>query len=116
MVSLDERLYDYQWSSYRRYVSKAGRPGWFERDWVLAELQLDDDAAGRRLYAERMRERGVAELTAAESPALAELRRGWCLGSAGFRERMLGLLEMTGGKLRRGREVRCLGAAQPWGG
>ena len=40
-----------------------------------------------------MRERAVAELSAPESPAIAELRRGWCLGGAGFRERMLGLLE-----------------------
>ena len=105
MVSLDERLYDYRWSSYRWYAAKAGRPAWFEPDWVLAELQLDDNAKGRRLYAERMRDRAVAELSGPEPPSIAELRRGWCLGGASFRERMLGLLEATGEKLQRGHEV-----------
>ncbi len=105
MVSLDERLYDYRWSSYPWYAAKAGRPVWFAADWVLAELQLEDNAKGRRLYAERMRDRAVVELSEPESPTLAELRRGWCLGGAGFRERMLGMLEATGEKLRRGHEI-----------
>ncbi len=105
IVGLDERLFDYRWSSYRWYAAKAGRPAWFEPDWVLAELQLADTAQGRRLYAERMRDCAVAELNGQESPEIAELRRGWCLGGASFRERMLGLLEATGEKLRLGREI-----------
>ena len=47
----------------------------------------------------------MAELTQAESPDVAELRRGWCLGGASFREKMLGLLEGAGEKLRAGREI-----------
>ena len=105
MVGLDERLFDYRWSSYRWYAAKAGRPAWFEPEWVLAALQLADTAQGRRLYAERMRDRAVAELGGQESPEIAELRRGWCLGGASFRERMLGLLEGVGEKLRFGREI-----------
>ena len=105
MIGLEERLYDYRWSSYRWYAAKGERPAWFEPEWVLAELQLADTAEGRRLYAERMRERAVAELTQPESPEIAELRRGWCLGGAGFRERMLNLLEGAGEKLRFAREI-----------
>ena len=105
MIGLEERLYDYRWSSYRWYAAKAGRPAWFEPEWVLAELQLADTAEGRRLYAERMRERAVAELAQPESPEIAELRRGWCPGGASFRERMLNLLEGAGEKLRFAREI-----------
>ena len=100
IVGLDERLYDYRWSSYRCYAAKAGRLAWFEPSQVLGELDLVDNAEGRRRYAERMRERAVAELTEAEPPAREELRRGWCLGGESFRERMLGLLDGAGERLR----------------
>jgi hypothetical protein len=45
-----------------------------------------------------MRRRAVDELVGEESPDLAELRRGWCLGGASFRERMLGLIERMASK------------------
>ena len=67
---------------------------------VFGELGLDDTAAGRRAYAEQMRTRAVEELTGGrETPELAEVRRGWCLGDEGFRERMLRLLEAVGERL-----------------
>ncbi len=62
MVSLQERLFDYRWSSYRFYTAEAGRPEWFEPQRVLGELDLEDTVFGRRRYAERMRERAVEEL------------------------------------------------------
>jgi putative transposase len=97
MVSLDGRLFDFPWSSYPLYVAKRGRPVWFEPRLVLGELGLDDTGEGRRLYAERMRVRAVEELRArAESPEMVEVRRGWCLGGEGFRERMLRLLDSAG--------------------
>jgi len=98
LVGLDGRLFDYAWSSYRHYVLAAGRPAWFQPRAVLGELGLADDAAGHRSYAERMRRRAVEELAGGESPAIGELRRGWCLGGAGFLERMLSLLESAGEK------------------
>ena len=71
---------------------------------VLGELGCDDDAPGRRWYARRMRERAVEELTRKKEPAeLEELRRGWCLGGEGFRERMLRVLDGAGERLRRTR-------------
>jgi REP-associated tyrosine transposase len=105
IVGLNERLFDYCWSSYPWYAATTGRPQWFEPRRVLGELGMEDDPAGRRRYAERMRERAVAELTQPENETLAELRRGWCLGGVGFRERMLRLLDIAGAKLTQGREV-----------
>ena len=101
MVRLDGRLFDFPWSSYPLYAARKGRPVWFEPRTVLGAMDFEDTAAGRRAYAERMRARAVEELTQEHEPAgLAELRRGWCLGGEGFRERMLRLLDATAEKLR----------------
>jgi REP element-mobilizing transposase RayT len=105
MISLQERLFDYRWSSYRLYVAKAGRPGWFEPRRVLGELDLEDSVLGRRRYAERMRERAVAELDGQHAQADESLRRGWCLGGASFRERVLGLMEQAGERLSKSKEL-----------
>jgi len=104
MISLEERLFDYRWSSYPGYVASKERSAWLEADRVLGELGLRDDAEGRRRYAERMRSRAVEELAGrAEADGVAELRRGWCVGGAGFRERMLRLLETAAERLGRRR-------------
>ncbi len=105
MISLQERLFDYRWSSYGWYAAARGRPGWFEPERVLGELGLADSVSGRRKYAERMRERAVDEWAGKNRETQEVLRRGWCLGSAGFRERMLGLIEGAGEKLSRAKEV-----------
>jgi REP element-mobilizing transposase RayT len=106
LVGLDGRLFDYRWSSYRWFAATSGRTPWFTPDWVLSELGLRDDAAGRRAYAERMRRRAVEELAdLGESPTRKELRRGWCLGGPAFRERMLTLLDTVGEKLKGHKEI-----------
>lgn len=105
MISLQERLFDYRWSSYRFYAAKAGRPAWFEPQRVLGEVGLDDTVLGRRHYAERMRERAVDELEERNAQENEKLRRGWCLGGASFREKVLGLIEKAGEKLSKAREV-----------
>ena len=113
MVTLEQRLFDFPWSSYPLYVAKAGRPPWFDPRVVLGECGLEDTAAGRRAFAERMRTRAVEVLSeGTEAPELAEVRRGWCLGGAGFRESMLGLLEMAGEKRPGGKSSRMEPAAQ----
>ncbi len=105
MVSLQERLFDYRWSSYRWYAAGTGRPEWFEPGRVLGELGLDDTVSGRRCYAERMRERAVDELAGKNEDADKAWQRGWCLGGAGFRERILTLIERAGEKLSQAKEV-----------
>ena len=93
LVQLHDKLFNYSWSSYPWYSRAANRPSCFEPERVLGELGLEDTNGGRRAYAERMRARAVEEREAKESPMHSELRRGWCLGSPSFQERMLGLLE-----------------------
>ena len=97
MIALDGRLFDYRWSSYRWYATKKERPEWFEPARVLGELGFNDTAEERRRYPERMRGRAVDELADKNMAANDRLRRGWCLGEASFRERMLSLLEKTAG-------------------
>lgn len=98
LVSLEGRLYAYEWSSYRLYVASSGRPDWFEPQQVLGELGLQDTAAGRGQYAQRKRARAV-ECSTSAMELQEELRRGWCLGGASFRERMLGLIEAAGERI-----------------
>jgi putative transposase len=105
LVRLDERLFDYHWSSYPFYAARNGRPQWFTAEVVLGELGLEDTAEGRRSYAQRMRERAVEELEGDKSQVYQGLRRGWCLGGPSFRERMLALLEKAGERLTRGKEI-----------
>ena len=38
MVTLEQRLFDFPWTSYPLYARKAGRPPWFEPRVVLGEL------------------------------------------------------------------------------
>jgi putative transposase len=99
LVQLRHKLFNYSWSSYPWSARAANRPSCFDPGRVLGELGLEDTKEGRRAYAERMRARAVEEREAKESPMRSGLRRGWCLGSASFRERMLGLLE-RGSELR----------------
>jgi putative transposase len=105
LVGLNDRLVDYRWSSYPLYVRAGGRPEWFEPRITLGELGLEDTAEGRRRYAQRTRERAIETLRGEDKNHLEELRRGWCLGGESFRERVLGLLDGAGEKLRQRREV-----------
>ena len=98
LVRLDGRLFDYGWSSYPCYAARSGRPAWFEPGQVLGELGLEDSAAGRRSYAERMRQRATEEAQPEREREREALRQGWCLGGASFRERMLDLIEQTSEK------------------
>lgn len=105
MILVGQRLFDFPWSSYRWYVTKNGRPVWFDPVRVLGELGFEDTAAGRRQYAERMRQRAMDEFAEKNAIENERLRRGWCLGQASFRERMLSLLEKTGEKFSKAKEV-----------
>ena len=72
MIGLEERLFDYPWSSFPLYAAHKGRPVWFEPRTVLGEMGLDDTAAGRRAYAERMRERAVDDPLSAVATSYAQ--------------------------------------------
>lgn len=88
LLGPDERLLRYPWSSFPWYLSsRKHRPGWVRVDRLLGEHGIGvDSEAGRRQFEERMELGRQAE---EEPEQLAPLRRGWCLGSAEFREAML---------------------------
>jgi len=49
-----------------------------------------DNAPGRQEFERRMEGRRLEET---DGPGLKELRRGWCLGSEGFKKQMLEQIE-----------------------
>jgi len=67
------------------------RPGWVRVDRLLGEHGIQEDsAAGRQEFERHMEARRLEE---ADEEALKPLRRGWCLGSEEFRQKMLGLMD-----------------------
>jgi putative transposase len=94
LLTGEQPLSDYPWSSYQGFLqASAKRPVWLRVDRLLGELGIGrDDAAGRRQFAEAMEERR----SRAEPGEWKRVRRGWFLGAAEFKER---LLEQMGGQV-----------------
>ena len=86
---------EYPWSSFELYLAaKAHRPEWLRVDRLLGEHGIaHDTAAGRALFEERMEARRAE---AGDEAQWKPIRRGWCLGPAQFKAR---LLEQMEGKL-----------------
>lgn len=108
------KLQDYPWSSYPAYLGAVKRPEWLAVGRVLGDLGLNDTPAGRRKFGEYMDGR-VGEVRHSDKPWLADegwakIRRGWMLGSDGFRQEMLERLGPAMGQGQRdsfsGEEVR----------
>lgn len=93
----------YPWSSFRFYLqSPHQRPPWLRVDRLLGEWGVPrDDRRGRLEFARMM-----AQRQAHAREDLKALRRGWCCGSPGFRERMLALLGEEAGRHHYGEELR----------
>ena len=92
LLGTQDRLLGYPWSSLVWYLAtKEHRPGWMRVDRLLGEHGIQDDtSAGRSEFERRMEERRLQE---EDEEQLKPIRRGWCLGSPEFRERMLEQLE-----------------------
>ena len=88
----EDRLLAYPWSSFGWYLAAPEhRPGWMRVDRLLGEHGIQgDSAAGRQEFERHMEARRLEEV---DEEALKPLRRGWCLGSEEFRQKMLGLME-----------------------
>ena len=88
LLKAEERLLAYPWSSLGYYLAAPQhRPGWVRVDRLLGEHGLwADTAAARQEFERRMEAR---RLEAGDEEGLKALRRGWLLGSEGFRQRML---------------------------
>jgi len=87
-----DRLLAYPWSSLVWYLAAPEhRPGWIRVDRLLGEHGIQQDTSIGRQEFERHMEARRAEET--DEAALKPFRRGWCLGSEEFRQKMLGLME-----------------------
>ena len=87
LLTPEERLANYRWSSYNHYLAFPGkRPPWLRSDRLLGEWSNPkDSAAGRQHFAELMEQRRRLD----HREDFEGMRRGWCLGSEEFRQDLL---------------------------
>jgi REP element-mobilizing transposase RayT len=93
LISAEERLEHYRWSSYPAYFqSPLARPPWLRTDRVLGEHGVEEESRVARLEFSRRME--AARVTA-NDPGANEplLRRGWRLGGEAFLARLLDKLD-----------------------
>ena len=92
LLGKEDRLLAYPWSSFGWYLAAPEhRPGWIRVDRLLGEHGIQQDSpAGRQEFERHMEARRLAEQDEQE---LKPLRRGWCLGSEEFRQKLLELME-----------------------
>lgn len=88
-----QQLKNFPWSSFPGYLSKSMRMSALRVDRVLSSLALEDTPSGRVSYSQYMMRR-VLEVQYAQKPWEADakwkdIRRGWCLGGAGFRTELV---------------------------
>ena len=97
----EEKLWEYPWSSYPSYV-RQGPPEWLVTRRVLSSVGLGPgERKGYEAYLEtRVLELGLKAGRKELEAAWKSLRRGWYVGSEGFRG---GLLARVKGLLRQGR-------------
>jgi putative transposase len=97
-----DALANYRWSS-SWYLSRtlSQTPSWLALGCVVEEsMQQADSPKSRRLYLESLEKRGKVEDCSYRS-----LRRGWCLGSAEFKEELRDGLCESLGRIERGSVV-----------
>ena len=97
--SSGKKLRDWKWSSFGQYSGKRGFP-WVETTRVKAAFDLDQGGRGSRAYVRYLEERAKDRKGALNDESLAELRKGWCFGDAGFRDWMLEALSSVIEKTR----------------
>jgi putative transposase len=87
LLTVEEPLKNYRWSSWPEYLKSAGkRWAWLRVDRLLGEYHIaHDSAAGRRHLEGEVEARRQAEAGA----DYRQLRRGWYLGDEAFRKELL---------------------------
>jgi REP element-mobilizing transposase RayT len=102
LLSREQKLAAYRWSSHRWYVERpARRPKWLRLDRLLGELGIPKDSpAGRKEFARRMELRRWE----GKPEEWKRVRRGWCLGDEGFRRELLAQMSGRVGESHYGTE------------
>jgi putative transposase len=92
LLGQDDRLLAYPWSSFCWYLAAPEhRPKWIRVDRLLGEHGIQQDSvAGRQQFEQQMETRRLEET---DEEQFKPLRRGWCLGSEQFRQKMLEIME-----------------------
>jgi len=87
LITPEQKLRDYAWSSLVEYVKAASRRvRWLRVDRLFGEMRIPKDSAAGREQFERMME---TRRQRDEPGQWQALRRGWCLGEAAFRMELL---------------------------
>ncbi len=100
----EQSVSDYPWSSIASGYALAPRKRapWLETGDALATFGLEDTAAGRRQFVQRLDRRACEEprkecgvpLSTTEDARRSDLRRGWYWGSVEFAEKLLELAKV----------------------
>ena len=98
---------DYRWSSWPEYLKRPSqRRSWLRVDRVLGEWGVNqDNGNGRRQLEQGMEQRSALEMSQATED-WKRLRRGWCWGAEGFREKLLELIGRKQGRQPHGEAIR----------
>jgi len=102
LLKPEQALREYRWSSWPEYLKGSARRWlWLRVDRLLGEYRIaQDKAAGQRRLEATLEERRGAE----EGEEFKAVRRGWCLGSTGFRDPLLELMAGEMGEHHGGEE------------
>jgi hypothetical protein len=85
-------LLNYPWSSLRSH-HKGNGPGWLESGRILRAFQLAEDGRGRRAYVAWLEARAASDGGKIDEEATEAIRRGWYLGEASFKDKLLRMLD-----------------------
>ncbi len=103
LLSDEQALSDYRWSSYPHYLqAPSRRPVWLSVGRLFGEWAVPSDStAGRRQFAAQMEARRAGE----REQEFKALRRGWCLGDKQFRKELLAQMNERRGEWHYGEEL-----------
>jgi len=104
-------IFDYRWSSLHFYnLTPSKRPEGLMLSRVLESFSFRDTRSGRKEYSEWIKKRAVEELDPKSEKELAaerkSLKRGWYMGTAVFRDKLISMLEETSSDNCRGEQRR----------
>ena len=90
------KLSDYRWSSQGAYAKGVG-PDWLVTERVLRAFELAEDGRGRRAYVAWLEARAAEDGGKINEEAQAALQRGWYLGEASFKDKLLAMVARARG-------------------
>lgn len=94
------KLVEYPWSSLRHFP-KGNAPEWQPMERVLEAFRLSQDRRGRAAYVSWLEARAGNPGGNIDEDAMAAIRSGWYLGEVGFKDKLLGLIDKAGAKIRK---------------